>query len=359
MSNEENTMHKDFADWMSSVDIGKDRESLTLRWQTVSRLVSDEELNKDGFDELVRFIFGEKLPESTLEWLQTEFKSDDSLFTNDANKNPQELLALAASIIALTIEEGSYYLASHVGVNILMAYCGELRPPAYGDYLIAKAQNAVKENAIRIRERNTPTKIATNKWDETIDDLAETNPPEAIKVLAPIVKKNDIVLKNANLTIRALENHIAIKDEELEILWWVIVGYSDMLNTPLGNIHEVLQPFVYGTELSNHISLGIEPPALRGILSKCLANPEQKILFKTLGEHVGEFAPMMLDSISSEPCSVLTPIHYLVKCILDIGEHWQDKWSRDTKLTPDMEMTSIDLAVQFCRERIQLTNSES
>lgn len=359
MSSEENTMHKDFADWMSHVNIKLDRDSLDMRWQTVSRLVHEENLKTNYLDDLIQFIFGEKLPETSLEWLQSEFKHDDSLFSNDANKNQQELLALTASIIYLILEGGDD-LASHAGLHILTANCSELRPPVHGDYLLKKAQNTITAHAIQIRKRiKEPTKALTTKWNATIDELVATDPTEATKLLMSIVKSNVTGLAKINQTINSLETHIATKDEELEILWWVFVEYSDLFNKPLADIHYILRTIVCGIELANHTSLGSEPPALRGLLSKCLTKPKQKISFQALGEKVGDHASMILGPLPYKTSGALTPIHYLIECMQDVGEHWQEKWSRDTRLTPDMEMTSIDLSVQFYRERLQLTNSES
>ncbi|MBV1928324.1 MAG: hypothetical protein KUG81_02275 [Gammaproteobacteria bacterium] len=359
MNTEEKTMHQDFADWMSHVNIKSDRESLALRWQTISRLVYEEGLSKDYLDDLIRFIFGIMLPSARIEELQTAFKIDDSFFSNDANKNHQELLALAVSIIYLHLEDVDS-TAANLGLHILTAYCVELRSPKHGDDLISKAQSAVITHATEIRKRKKQsTKDVATKWDSTLDELASEDPPEAIKLLTPIVKRTCAALNYANQTISSLEKHITTKDEELEILWWVFVGYSDLLNKPFTDIENILRSIVCGIELANHTSLGSEPPALKGLLSKCLSEPQQNISFDELGgNNIVIHASIILDSQLSHICPILAPIHYLVKCVQDIGEHWQKKWSRDTGLKPEMKMSSIDLSIQLCRERLQLTNSE-
>jgi len=366
---ESSVMHPDFSDWMREVDVGMDRETLSTRWTTVSRIVNDVPFDHEMMLYLVQFVFGVDLPSDKLAEFQSWFKADDELFSMKEEQNRQELLALSSSILSLQMS-GVYEAELSVAMAITTSLCGNQRSPQCGAQLISLANNVVREAAVagRKRPRNnanffikeSPDLLAHAKLRaDPGDELHDTSLGiSELDLVAADLHKSINALQKANRIVSDLDQHVRVKDEELDILWFVIVGYSEILDIPFAEISKVMQPIVCGLELAKKVSTQSEPPALRAILSKCLCEPNAMLSMNKISEGV----PRLLDSIDRvcvEPYYMITPIYSMIESVRAAGiDSWEGMWIKNTGLNANAEQKSIDWAVQICREHIQLNHRE-
>lgn len=358
MSDDNLGMHPLFFDWMRPSGIGTDRESLNRRWTTVNKLVS-EGLDIKQSDILCEYIFGVLTDHSELAWFQTEFKNEDLTFSMVEATNRLELICLASVVLRLCLEKKDR-VAAELGNLILCIEANGFRKrdifPELSNLALEAIQNFVQEG----RERPTVGKISQSfthanvkKITDTIDDVSVGNTNIAVRDLASLtVKSMQEITRSFNNSLSIFENHIRIKDEEVNILWWIVNRYSSLLEKPFDDIDDIEKSTVAGIELALLSANDVEPPSLEALFMKIGLKNEKNHALKALAEiHEDVLRSIVSDDSYVNPQT--TPYHFAIKCILSFGNaNWSERFTQLSSLSAEDDVTALQWAGQFCRERL-------
>jgi hypothetical protein len=357
MSNEIIDMHKYFADWMRPVCTGTDRETLVLRWKTVSRIVENE-INLDFCDALIRYSFGEFTSPEVLEWFQNEFKVEDISFSMIEENNRLELQCLATVVLCVLLENKDE-LSSNIGTRLLSVQFFKLREVIGCTPIIQLSIEAIKSFSIEARKRPKinninlipQKKVADDFFDKIIPGEWETY-TNAIKGVYDLAfKQFSNIARNTNYSTNQLKSFVDIQDEEIEMLWWLVNAYSKRLSCQLSSLNNNVLSTVVGIEIADITFLNIEIPSLEAILSRTIPNND-KVSIRTLVETSFDY----LDKLTSNDdycCKYITPCHYAFSSLRKFGKTaWVDNITLDLGVSIDVEISLFAWAIQICRERL-------
>jgi hypothetical protein len=345
-------MHPNFADWYQPVTFGHDRDTLELRWKGVEAAVEDLDVSQEL--ELVRFVYG-RPPESPdfMDVFRKYFKDNDPTFKSSGND--RELQVLAGCVLAiLCIEDYN----TKVSVAILTASTCQIRDLKVDIGLVRMATDRVKRAGIDARKRPSIVKSQILSCNETLEEEIQRlndqpNCPTSIAVLQQIGP----IQKIANEEIMLLQKVLNIQDEELQMLWWVIGGWSDMWEKTFTNIESNARPLLLAKEAASMTDQIFESPSLKALFSRVHIGIDTKL---TIPETVNSCGTEYLKMLAPRNtlCTTIFPLHSAIVRALETngGSGWITNWSRISDIGKKTQFSSIDLAVQFYRE-LKLMNS--
>jgi hypothetical protein len=357
-SKEIKEMHPLFADWMRPSMLGADRDMLTLRWETISKIVSTT-LSLGNASQLISYVYGKKYSEENLRWFQELFKDDDLTFSMLEEKNSVELICLASSVLCLFLEKKDEN-AADIGNRILTTSFDVTRENKGVVPLEAKSKEAVQAFAINGRKRPETvllTGINTKKTtDEAIDLIVQNNWPQINATLKTIMSTHtrsiNNVTKLANANFESLNAHVKTQDEELDVLWWMVNGYSKRLNCKMDVIEDICKTSVIGLEIADLTVLDTELPCLEALLQKAgIQNDDTDTISNrviALKDYVTTLLPKRgyVDPF-------LTPCHTALFYLNEYNsDGWSDRFHEETGIAADKKYTSLQWAVQLYREQL-------
>lgn len=326
-------MSRDFADWYQSVSFNHNHDVQTLREEAAKAAV--EELSNEAALDLVRFLFGGPVVNSDqINNFRKYFKDKDPAFKSTGND--QEVLVLTGWVLA----EHCTTTSSPATVAILTASaCGTRKPLIEAD-IVGIAENENIRDGDNTRER-CEIKISEKLSSEDADKITDV---DTLKSYCETLQTQNIELATS------VRSNMEVQDEELQILWWLIGGLSNMWDAPFESIDTKARPFLLGHELATISSLQVEPRSIRSILSKAKITDEQI----TISEAVTTCkAQLMKLGMGIKPCSIITPVHFAIAraCETDGDPSWIVPWQKVTGINADLPITALDLAIQYFRER--------
>jgi len=344
-------MHDQFADWYQPATFGHDRDTIELRWKAVASIV--EEIDVQMIAELTRLVFGKRLDrETTLDEFRKYFKEVDQTFQSVGNE--EEIIVLAGCVLAALCDRGSI----PVLLSILTTSTFGLRKLKVDIDLVKMAEYQLNIQAAKTRHRQTLTKLKTIVEPKEIKDAVQTitdNPDpghvaQSLKILAPfyqqLVYNQQKVINIFNKSLKQFE----VQDEELQILWWIISGWSNMWSTSFEKLHEKVRPILLAKEISIISHENTEPPSIKAIFSRVgIQNGYET----TIPDAVTACGVDLLKKIKdSESCPILFPLHFAVARAIETNakETWVSAWSEVTGIGETASISMINLAMQMYRE---------
>jgi len=284
----------------------------------------------------------------------------DPTFPMSANDN--EIRVLAGSVLAAAMNPQSEDLSAGVARAVLTASAGGQRKPSVRIDLVGMAELTISDEALRARQRpalgdfDWPD-LATEGWLKAIETMKAQ--PQPAHIVAAVTEMTDVATGHFNRVrdqlvpmIRELRQLSKVQDEEIQVLWWLMGGWSRDSQEPFEAIPASARPLVVGKESADLVVIAVEPPALRAILSRAGISSEQTV---TIPDAVNTCGDGRLERLKPPfaPCTTLTPIHAAVSRALEtgVGPAWIDGWSAACGLPADTKINALDLAVQIHRER--------
>lgn len=357
-------MSTDFARWYadSFMDEGAKRD---LRWKGIVDVTS-----KAGYqtaEVLTRLAFRPPVPaegrktedlKATYEGVISTISGGDSAF--DPSKSARELQILAAAALARLV--GTLPDAALI---VTTASCGGHRNPELPMDLIGLAEKALVELSRRKHARTDldKLKIAPSKVDfaPATDALASMEPAEwkaQIELLRDATTSAiGQVVAGQNRVIELLHKQISLDEEELQMLWWLLGGYSRELEKPFPEIEAPVKPVVLAYELAGMTAVSPGPSSIRAMLSRAGIGTEQAKIADVVNNVDLDWAKSISNSKLVSPAT--TPIHFALEQRAELGSNdtWQAVWSGLTGLSGDIVLSAVKLAELFYRERLFITVS--
>lgn len=144
--------------------------------------------------------------------------------------------------------------------------------------------------------------------------------------------------------------------EEIDLLWWHIGGWGKAVEKPLSEINANARPLIVGADTGAFIRQPPGPYGVAAILRRSIGESASSLL--SLHSAIDALEPTELDSLVHGVSPVvggIFPVHTALSFAKANGKNeWHTSYKRQTGLEPEVEIRSVDLALQTFRERILL-----
>ncbi len=350
-------MHLLFADWYKPAQFNADEEVLAKRWQGIKQLY--ENSPREFLDDLVRFVFTGEMEEEHSTNFKNTFKKLDANFLMSDNNN--ELLVLAGCVLAYVIYDELKDFET-IATEILSASLFNAREQKSGIDLEGIANSIISKAAIINRERPKIEKLKIKplskaaivaKIKKVEQDQSWESVSEGLNGVVEFVSESRKSFQTEiNVHLKPILDFISIQDEELEVLWWQVNGWSNIANQPFEKVSKNSKALIFGKETARLVECKIELPNLVGIFSKLgIANSGEISISEAINECGVEILKKMSDK---NYCKLLTPIHAAANRATetDCGDEWILGWTKLCGFSNERKLSPIDIAIQFHRESL-------
>lgn len=354
----------EFPGWFAALSVGDDGTLRGLRYKGVIAAVASADAAT--IETWVRLAFKSKKAPSTaaIAAFRVPFGVDETFPTSG---NGRELQVLAAICLAQTMETGNRRATAALAVTT--ASCQKARTLKLPMDLVSRAEATILEIAEIRRSRPNISKFISDEAREldftTANEKISASPgfpavEEALTEAADTVGNAfDVLTGELTAAFDHLERHIKMKDEELQMLWWLIGAYSVDLDCDFSAIPEAAQPLVLATELATHTEILPGPSSVKGLLSRAGLKDRNKLtLAATVNAVPLEWAKTIIEEEEFSP--VTTPLHFALARRLETGggdDSWVANWASVAEIPATHDMSSLALGVQFYRERLLVTHA--
>jgi len=334
------TMHHDFPRWYKEVGVEENRDRITRRWTGVSSLVED--MKSDDAEALLRLVYRAKVRPSadSLSRLRQFFKDADDLF--DMQGNDREIEVLGGAALAVLLERDGGKVAE-TALAVTTTVLEGARVAQLPMDLGALAETAIARIAESQRTRSTRPKLTFKKAKDALSQFDAPGVSNAFDRAAEAI----------NSAFASSDKFIAIQDEELEMLWWVLNERSDDLGKAFKDLPTKTQPLILGKELANATKFCPGPRSVKGLLSRSGLKDSKKI---GIADAVNECDVNWLKTLSmpARLSPLAHPIHAAVAGRIETGDttSWVASWASTAGLDEKQSLTALALGNLFYREQL-------
>ena len=349
----------EFAKWYASQSVVDDGTLRGLRYKGVVAAV--DAAGTDALETWVRIAFkSKKTPQSAaLDAFRVPFQVDKSFPTSG---NDHELQILAATCLAQMMEKGS--ARGLAALVVTTSSCQKARTPKLPMDLVSRAEATIVELAESGRTRPEISKVVsydTPKFDFSAATDKVTKTQSFNGVIEGLSEAEEAVrgaLKTMGAQFSAalghIERHIKMKDEELQMLWWLTGARSIDLDCDFSSVAASVQPLVFASELSSLTEILPGPASVKGLLSRAGLKDKKKLTIAAAVSAVPlDWAKAIVGEKEFSP--VTMPVHFALARRIETGgtdDAWVANWASVAEILANHEMSGLALGVQFYRERL-------
>lgn len=354
-------MNGDFARWYADafMDDGARRDS---RWRGVVELAA--KADHLTAEVLTRLAFRTVVPASgrkgegladTFATVVSTISGGDASF--DAARDARELQVLAAATLARLVST-----SSDAALVVTTAAVGGLRTTELPMDLVGLAESALVALSARKHVRQSVDEIilAAPKVVFAVDAAnLSTMQYDQFKIhfdklQAATTAAIEKVVSGQNRVVREMHRRVELGEEELQMLWWLIGGYSGSADKPFSEVPDAIRALVLAKELGELTSVSPGPGSIRAMLARAGVGTGAVGLADAVNGVDAEWAKSASSSEFVSPAT--TPIHFALEQRTDMGstEAWQAGWSNLTGLAADARLPAAKLAELFYREHVFL-----
>lgn len=339
----------DFADRIEAATILKDaRGAILLYWEATSSVI-DGHLNKDNVLQLVKFVFGAKREAyGDLTWIKQIYHDFDPIFSMNEDSNRELLRQLFAAILMYSMENGED-LAINIAKSIVTSSMSGLRSINVGSPIIEMSVKLLSEYTVDSRSRPdfdeiAITELMSDSDSEIIATKGESDDIEWKNQLLKTLSRNSSKIRSETYELHyAVEEYLSFLDEEVNVLWWTLNGYSDLFESPFTALDKFSIIMTFGIEIADMVPNGVEQPCIRNLMTKAGLSTEKV----KLTEFISHFSGKELEIKFEKSCATLQPILY---CLNNAINSSSDNWIEESSLCSEIEISELDLAIQLNRE---------
>jgi len=351
-------MHSDFHRWYREVSVEENRERLQRRWTGLATVI--QSLDQNLIENLLRIVFRSKsvtTPEAIQNFRQV-FKTADDLF--DMEGNDRELEVLSGSVLAVLLE-ASNDLSAWTAIAVTTSSLNGKRPLQLPMDLVAAAENSIARTAEANRKRPSlrsthldAPKLDFAKAKEKLTTIDGAGIGATLDTAAETINGSLLAMvRKVNASIQATETYIAIQDEELNMLWWVLGERSDGVKKAFGSIPEKERPLIFATELANATTFLPGPRSVEGLLTRAgLKSNKTHTIPDVINACNIEWLQTVLLEDSSSPLS--QPIQCAIRRRLETQDDtsWISGWAAGCGVDATAAFPALTLGKLFYREQL-------
>lgn len=214
------------------------------------------------------------------------------------------------------------------------------------------ATDRVRTAGINARKRPSITESQIPACNETLEEEIQrlTDKPDSLTSIA-VLQQMGPIQKTANEEILLLQKFLNIQDEELQMLWWMVSGWSARWEKSFADIESQARPFLLAEEAASMTDEIFESPSLKAVFSRVDIDVDTKL---TIPEAVNSCGVEHLKMLTRRNtfCPTIFPLHSAILRALETngGNTWIANWSKISGIAKKTQFSSLDLALQFYRE---------
>ena len=352
------TAEFDFIQSYRDLDEGANRNIVEARHKSFEKLSSSID-NMGQIYDLCRLAYQiEPFPERP--WFDDAVREFDPHFV--ANKDKVD----AGRIAALLLRQRMMSPGSYSPLAVLTtSYCGR-RHSADGDVLTTQANEAFLA-AVRNHRVSSGAKLGPapklKAITAEVDAVSSHNPLPGIIAKAAIdaaMASTDDAVKALSDSVRgpvdAARGDIIRLAEEVDMLWWCIGDWHELLNKPRTETAAGLKMVVSGIELGAMVRQLPGPYGAHGILRRISGTEaDGKSSLKAAIKSLSQEDALKLSKDIPEASKPLLPVHAAIQLAAQLGSAaWEAEFG---KVVPDIaaaKMSPFELGIQAFRERALL-----
>ncbi|OLY65082.1 GTPase-associated system all-helical protein GASH [Leptospira santarosai] len=339
-------------------------EIISLRNEALEKISA--EINNFKIIELVRIFFG--LPNAKdIDWFKLGFSEKDPSFSMIDNAN--EAAILSATLLNNAMIENSFASLAMICCSISDKRQSKAKILLLGDAKSKLQNHSIKERAKGDIDIKLIKPIGKSKLSSSIESSIPTGSdwPKVQEVLKQISNEAVGVTKEFSIQILNLLQPLIQQGvffrEEIDILWWHIGSWSNVLKKPFSDIPMEIAAPLAGIELADLSQTIAGPIAAPVFLEKTLSLNRKKtdqniqISIKDMANKfpLSEYPELNIKK-SINICADLCPVLYSLYKYFEIGDSlsWQISYKKDVLFDPHISFKPIELAMQAYRERLML-----
>lgn len=353
-----------FADRYKAAGLSPGPEIIRLRQEPFDTL--REAMSSDRAISLVRLFFGLSEPvENSNSWFREAFAEVDPSFT--MIDNAREAAVLSSCLLSATFQERN---EGHVEAGLaVLTTAANNRQPIFLPTLSEEAQYHLDTLSVEMR---TPPKVAVStirrpgasEVAEDVDRLAQS--PDWNNAI-PIFKKvseDSQALMNAltgqtSTVLMPLARQVALLQEEVNMLWWYVGGWSKALDRPFIDLDLPVAAVIAGVDLAGLVQTVPGPVAARALLHRVIWTGRRKkattIKVKDTIDAIPNDALQKLKFTNilnriPDICPLLTALQKAAE--IGKGTAWHQAFRKTTSLSEEVAFTPLDLSMQVYREAL-------
>jgi hypothetical protein len=335
------------------------REVIEARQKSHDKLFSLVNNGMERAYDLCRFAFQLPYdPAALVDWFEKTVKEFDVQFSIALDK------AEAGRIAALLLRDLIWRGTLHYSLAVLaVSYCGR-RAPVGGNELLTAARDAIVEAGKERRVVLADKKIAfpTGKdlkaeLDAIQASLAGPTVKAGMDAMAADLRDGAAKLATlSNDAFQSLKNDAVRMAEEIDMLWWHIGDWSDLLDKPRGSVPELAVAVVSGTELGGLVRQLPGPYGAYGILRRTAGKAaDQKANIKMVIDAIDAADLKRMARTLPQSALTLFPIHAAINFASERGPgNWAQAFDQAVGDVQGFEVSIYELAIQTFRERVLL-----
>lgn len=350
-------MHEKFPQWYSSFTIQEDPKKLDLRASAVDEYLAD--VNIASVESLIRIAFATKKTGADAggDALRQAFAATDPSFPD--SDNDREMQVLAAITLACLME-GDDQESAFAAVAISTTSFGGARTAELPMDLPGLAEATIRRISVENGKRPLLGSLRTPAFQKLDFASAATHAMlsteagwnEAFQAVAAALRKDMTKLRDhQEKVLSAIEKFTLVQDEELQMLWWVVGGHSEIADAPFTSIPTASRPILLAGELSGHTEQLPGPASVRSLLSKGGISNSKKVTVTAALKSA--FGLLKLDSLDGTS-SVTQPLHFGLSRLAEVNgqDGWEANWSAVVGIPADIKLDPLDLAELYFREAL-------
>ena len=161
------------------------------------------------------------------------------------------------------------------------------------------------------------------------------------------------VADRARAEREALEEHIKLQDEEIDLLWWAANGQSETLRASFADLEPETRTLVAAAEAAHRTRVAPGPCSILGLLEKVGVRSDLEL---SIQDVVDSFDADSRQSIRVPDATVRTPLHLAMSMKEESQDSgtWSAHWSARTKVDVAKKRREVEIAELFYQERLAL-----
>lgn len=354
------TLNEDLPQWLRVLELSPDPAWHEKRRAGVEALA--KQMRHQDIETIVRLALKSRHVPTNEAIVRTRqpFKSADESFQSAAND--RELQILCGATLAELLR-GNGQVASVAALAVSAATSLGVNKPDLPFDLAEASEAGIERQAEVHRLRPDLKKLpavafpkgefdkATQKF-ESQPDL--TNVVPTLSVLIDASKAAfDALLTSCSDGLAATSAFVALQDEELEMLWWLVGERSVDLDRAFGKLAREERPLIVAKELAQMTLYLPGPTAIKSLLARSGLKESDKLAVPAcINACDVDWLRPLVDG--PEPSPVTRPLHLAVKRKLETLDNtsWVAGWAAATGVGADQKFSASHLGTQFYRERL-------
>lgn len=345
-----------FADYYRRAGLSPSPDIIERRQMAFKKLKG--ELPDDRILSSVRLYYG--LKGEPADWLASAFVATDPSFS--LVDNDREVRVLAACLLSSAIAQQS---ATAI-LAVVAASVDGLRSPAVLPGLVSEAQLAMRAEAIRLRASELNGKAFTQrakvdysgKADAVGGDIAKLT--ELVKLMGDeAIAGTQNALSQVNAVVPPLVGAVEVLREQVEILWWLIGGYSRLLDSPLSAMSKGLGPVLAGLDVADLSVRAIGPVSAPVLILRLLGSSSlddeaalQDVVEACPRENLIKLSRHEALASVHDICPVLSAFAHAQR--IGAAPAWLSAYEGSAQFSPGTTFTGRRLAAQALAEALLL-----